>query len=275
MVNLFGTYLGFVEDVNDPEKLGRVKVRVPLVYGPVNAGVSTGDIPWALPAGLPSGGTTASGGFNWLPNPGDQVYVRFLDGEPEKPLWEWGTQTRAQRDNLGYRRYNGRIPEQETLITRYAHVLAWDIEGITVTTRAGYALILQDADQTGSVPNGLWELRTSAGRTVTMDDGTDSLTTVVSQILNDFDDALFLGQTVTMSLTQSLDLNGGRVATLRAQRVRLGTDSASDPVVRRSDLQLALNIVMAWANSHTHPKVAPPVSPLTVTARGSQVTFSA
>jgi hypothetical protein len=44
---LLGTYCGVVENVKDPEKLGRVKVRVPHVFG----FIGQNDLPWALPAG--------------------------------------------------------------------------------------------------------------------------------------------------------------------------------------------------------------------------------
>ena len=83
MTGLFGTYLGFVEEVRDPDKLGRIKARVPSAYGfssGPGGSIGTEDIPWAIPAGLAAGGSDASGGISWLPEPGDQVFVRFLDG---------------------------------------------------------------------------------------------------------------------------------------------------------------------------------------------------
>ena len=85
----FATYAGYVEDNKDPDNIGRLKVRVPTVYGPADSQkntISTADLPWALPAGLPAGGSPDSGAIQWLPEPGDHVYVRFLDGEPEKPI---------------------------------------------------------------------------------------------------------------------------------------------------------------------------------------------
>ena len=90
------TYAGTVESNLDPLKLGRLKVRVPHVYGTTASGVGyigVNDLPWALPAGMAAGGSANSGGFSQLPEKGDHVWVRFLDGEPEKPVWEWGMQT--------------------------------------------------------------------------------------------------------------------------------------------------------------------------------------
>src|SRR3954470_6030472 len=98
-MDLQGCFIGIVEKVDDPEKLGRVKVRVPHAYGIFGTEVGAvplDDLPWALPAGLPAGGSSASGGASWLPEPGDQVVVQFLDHEPEKPIWSWLMQTRSQ-----------------------------------------------------------------------------------------------------------------------------------------------------------------------------------
>jgi hypothetical protein len=106
---LFGTYGGIVENVKDPEKLGRVKVRVPHIYGASGSStgyIGTNNIPWALPAGMPAGGSPASGGFSHLPDVGDHVWVRFLDGEPEKPIWEWGMQTINDAKGLKLHQYN-------------------------------------------------------------------------------------------------------------------------------------------------------------------------
>src|SRR3546814_4627799 len=40
-----------------------------------------------------------------LPEPGDHVWVRFLDGQPEKPIWEWGMQTITDAKNLNLHHY--------------------------------------------------------------------------------------------------------------------------------------------------------------------------
>jgi len=75
------SYLGCVEDNNDPEKLGRVKVRV----APYSE-LSTEALPWAYPE-LGSHGNSANyGGLN-VPEIGSQVRVRFPSRDFTAPYY--------------------------------------------------------------------------------------------------------------------------------------------------------------------------------------------
>ncbi len=74
----YGKYRGFVSDNADPDKLGRVKLRVPALLGDQETG-------WALPA-LPCGGL-ANEGFFCVPATGAQVWVEFEGGNLNFPLW--------------------------------------------------------------------------------------------------------------------------------------------------------------------------------------------
>lgn len=146
MTGLFGTYLGFVEEVRDPDRLGRVKVRVPHVYGfsgSADGAIGVEDIPWAIPAGTPAGGSNASGGISWLPEPGDQVFVRFLDGEPEKPIWEWACQSSPQAETLKLHQYTSAGPKRAGF-TRYGHTFEFNSAGLIAVTAGGNYFTLDD-----------------------------------------------------------------------------------------------------------------------------------
>ena len=108
-----GIYSGTVVDNADGLKRGRVRVNVPVVFGPVPDGnVAVADLPWALPAGLPAGQTDNSGGMMWIPAVNDRVFVMFLDGEPEKPVWIWGmADTDATSTFFDYAASNTTAPE--------------------------------------------------------------------------------------------------------------------------------------------------------------------
>lgn len=68
----YGKYSGQAVEVDDPERLGRVKVSVPSVYGP--------DLQvWARPCFPP--------GHFFVPPPGAAVWVEFEAGDPSYPLW--------------------------------------------------------------------------------------------------------------------------------------------------------------------------------------------
>lgn len=143
MDEYLGTYSGLVEDNKDPEKRGRLKIRVPVVFGSsVNIGVD--NLPWALPRGLPSGGTSNSGGIDWVPDVGDQVWVTFLDGEPEKPLWEWAVQSQPQAKAFQLHHYGKNGKPDRAAFTKYGHTIELSSGGMLLVTKNGNAFVLDD-----------------------------------------------------------------------------------------------------------------------------------
>jgi len=76
---LYGKYRGFVVDNQDPKHLGRLKVRVPSVFGDK---VVTD---WALPC-LPYGGH-ANQGFLCIPEVKASVWIEFEKGDRDLPVW--------------------------------------------------------------------------------------------------------------------------------------------------------------------------------------------
>lgn len=75
---LLGIYAGVVTNRDDPERLGRVKVRVPGRIEPESN--------WAWPRG---GGARRWGHVN-VPPVAASVFVQFVNGDPDQPLWELG-----------------------------------------------------------------------------------------------------------------------------------------------------------------------------------------
>ena len=84
----YGKYRGFVVDNADPEKLGRLRLKVPGVLGEAESG-------WALPC-MPFGGLTDQGMFT-VPEIDAQVWVEFEAGDPNQPIWT-GTYWRVPDD---------------------------------------------------------------------------------------------------------------------------------------------------------------------------------
>jgi hypothetical protein len=75
----YGKYRSFVSDNNDPEKRGRLKLRIPSVLG---KDVISG---WALPC-APYGGAAGQGIF-FIPDKDAGVWVEFEAGLLEYPVW--------------------------------------------------------------------------------------------------------------------------------------------------------------------------------------------
>jgi uncharacterized protein involved in type VI secretion and phage assembly len=77
-------YIGQVADRTDPERLGRVRVRIPGLVEPASA--------WAFPLGTMGGGS-AGRGFFAVPEVGAEVGVLFHQGDPDHPYYlsgHWG-----------------------------------------------------------------------------------------------------------------------------------------------------------------------------------------
>lgn len=278
------TYAGTVEDTRDPEQLGRMKVRVPSVYGPDALGntIATSDLPWALPAGLPAGGSSQSGAIQWLPEVGDHVFVRFLDGEPEKPVWEWAGQDRRQATEYPYlRRQPGGYQEdgsapRSALLTRYDHLVDIQEDTVTIRTKSGYKLRFTDStgklDVYAPTVDVLLEALKVTGVTASVNVNDLAVTAAVAKVsANDLD-----METLTARLVSLVE------AKVTSPHIELGPEgSAVDPVVRLSDLKLVVQVITTVFNAHKHIAVklgaptTPPLAPMVVVPTASQTTFTA
>lgn len=296
------TYAGTVENNKDPLKLGRLKVRVPHVYGSSATGsgyIAMNDLPWALPAGMPAGGSSASGGFSQLPTTGDKVWVRFLDGEPEKPIWEWGMQSVDDAKNLKLHRYATGVPvgaPDRAFWTRYGQAIEINEGAIIATTSQGYRLVLLDASGVGE-QDGSITLTTAAGNMIVLDDLDNTIKvtvledlyfTVMTDVIGSSDS--FTWETMTGSfdittgsgfsvttvdnidLLSATDINAdalGNISlttvdnfTLGFALLKLGLE-ATEAAVLGDELFAYLESVVLWADTHTHTSSIPgsPTSP--------------
>lgn len=84
-MNLDKDYIGFVIDSEDPERLGRCKIRVLGIYDQI----ADEDLPWAFPQSLSvfSGGDSKGAGNISIPKAGTAVRVNFLEDDIHSPQW--------------------------------------------------------------------------------------------------------------------------------------------------------------------------------------------
>lgn len=78
-----GIYRGIVEDNNDPEGIGRCRVRVPSVHGALEYPVEI--LPWARAMSVQHNGHR-KGSFD-VPDIGDLVYVMFEGARKDYPIY--------------------------------------------------------------------------------------------------------------------------------------------------------------------------------------------
>ena len=69
----YGKYRGFVADNKDPDKKGRLRIRIPSVLGDQVSG-------WALPC-------APFTGWFMIPEPDKPVWVEFEEGDLRRPIW--------------------------------------------------------------------------------------------------------------------------------------------------------------------------------------------
>ncbi len=80
----YGKYRGYVEDNRDPKNIGRLRLRIPAVFGDEKTG-------WAMPC-VPYGGAMGEG-MVFIPEKDAGVWVEFEEGNLERPIWVgmfWG-----------------------------------------------------------------------------------------------------------------------------------------------------------------------------------------
>lgn len=151
----YGKYRGFVSDNEDPQGLGRIKVKVPSVLG---SEVS----PWALPC-APFGGGPGHGWFA-VPEVDAQVWVEFEEGDLRRPIWTgtfWQkkadvpedaakapTTTRLFQTPSGHvLSFNDKKDEEQVLLKHPKGAqLSIDPKGTVALTDAKGATVVLDAD---------------------------------------------------------------------------------------------------------------------------------
>lgn len=96
-------YIGVVVDNVDPEKLGRVRVRIPGIIDQASA--------WAHPLGWPGAGASKRGAFRPLPK-GSEVGVFFHQGDIDHPFYIAGFPGRGE----GPEEADDSTPEEATKV---------------------------------------------------------------------------------------------------------------------------------------------------------------
>ncbi|GAA4095436.1 phage baseplate assembly protein V [Actinomadura miaoliensis] len=231
-----GKYRGVVVDNADPERLGRLRVRVPSVLG---ADVVTG---WALPC-VPFGGHPDQG-FLFVPEVGAGVWVEFEEGDLEFPIWVGTYWSRPGRDSELPRpnRADGGVqPGVQDPPTRKI-----------IKTAKGHTLQFEDADGAETVT----VVQAADGHVITLDGDGIKLT-----------DGRF-GNRITLDArgVTIADRSGNEVVVDRSG-IRIG-GGAAESLVLGTSLAADVAAFVAALNTHVHVgNLGAPTSPPTVPLR--------
>lgn len=237
----YGKYRGFVVDNEDPEQLGRVRLKIPSILGDADTG-------WALPC-LPFGGLADQGLFV-VPEIDAQVWVEFEEGNINQPIW-CGTFWQTQGD----------VPEEGALSspttrvfkTPSGHILQFDDE-----VDNEKFLLHHPTDAEMSIDeNGTVTLIDANGSTVTLDANSSEI------IVEDAN-----GNTLTMTSTGTTveDCNGNKIEmgpagiNIKGQQVVIeGTQvmlggQGGEPVIKGQSF-------LTFFATHVHPSAMGPTGP--------------
>ncbi|HEX8720456.1 MAG TPA: phage baseplate assembly protein V [Pyrinomonadaceae bacterium] len=239
----YGKYRAFVVDNADPEKRGRLRVRVPSVTGDE---VVTG---WALPC-APYGGA-AGDGFFFVPEVGAGVWVEFEAGQLEYPVWVgvfWskpGGEPETPKSNGA----DGAEAEVQDPPTRKI-----------IKSRKGHTLQFEDADD---------------DETVLLVEATHGHVIALNKDGVTVSDGAHGGNKITLDASGVTveDKNGNKITMgagviqITGDSIRLGGSAAVDPIVLGLQFKTSVQQFVAALNAHTHignlgAPTSPPVPPM-------------
>lgn len=238
----YGKYRGFVVDNQDPEKMGRIRLRIPSVLG-------TTETDWALPC-LAFGGLADQGLFT-VPEVSAQVWVEFEEGELSQPIWT-GTFWQQSAD----------VPEEAALDepttrllkTPSGHRLQFDDESgeeQIILHHSSEAEMLIDKDGTVAVTDAQGAkltLDANAGEIVIEDANGNTMT--MSSTGTAVEDSN--GNTIEMTAS-GVTIKGGVKVVIEGGTVELGGEGGEGIIKGDSFLQMF--------GAHTHPTGVGPSGP--------------
>jgi len=233
----FGKYRGFVADNQDPEKRGRLRVKVPSV---LSSEVSA----WALPC-LPFGGLPDQG-FFMIPEVDAQVWVEFEEGNLHAPIW-----TGVFWQQSGDIPSEAALDEPTTRIlkTPSGHVLQFDDESGKEKIRLFHPKEAElSIDENGTVT-----LKDGNGEVITLDASDGKVTVEDSNgnsVVLDTSGAQVKdsnGNEITMSAS-GITLKGTKIL-VQGSQVALGADGG-EPLIKGTTF-------LSWLATHTHNCTAP------------------
>ena len=165
----YGVVTGLVTSLNDPEKLGRVKVKLPWLGTDVESY-------WARVA-VPSAG--AERGFAYLPEVNDEVLIAFEHGDVNRPFILGGLWNSKDKPPEGDKLLDGDKVVQRVIKSRSGHVIILDDtdgkEQIVVRDKTGEnEIVIDSADKKLTIKVGGEMLVETKGK-ITMKSASDDI----------------------------------------------------------------------------------------------------
>jgi len=217
-----GPWPGVVVDDKDPDTGGRLRIRVPSVYGAQDEGEKIEDdqLPWARPGALCTGNKS---GIIAVPEIGAEVWVMFRDGDGERPVWFGGWFSQAKIPDEFKSSY-AQGPKTWLMRTPNGHVIEMRFkpgeEKILAVTEGGYEFLLDDVEKKARVT-------TPGNREMVLDD------TVQQARMKDATQSVVIdtaAQAINVTTPGQANVTAGGAATVVAQGVTLQSTGVAPSV---------------------------------------------
>jgi type VI secretion system secreted protein VgrG len=236
------TWLGEVVDIEDPQKVGRVKVKV---YGKFDD-LQKEDIPWAYPGNNMTGGSPSGGGFFSVPKLGSIVSVKFDMGNIYHPEYFFE------------QKISDEVKEEISGSYTNAHVIIYDTvtEGslkIFFTETKGLMLDYKET-QINIKPDKSIDIHTASGNSKIelLDDGTLNVTHTNNINIKTDKNINITAAKDAFIKCKTADVTASTKAIIDSPKIELGR-SATEAVIKG-------NAFAEIFDNHIHPTPAGPSS---------------
>ena len=243
-------WLGEVVDIDDPLKMGRIKVKV---FGKFDTMPIT-EIPWAYPSNNFTGGSETGGGMYSIPKKQSYVNVNFDNGNLYHPEYTFiqkisdELKTEIGDDYLNFHSLIYDTVLEDGLKIYYSENAD---KGLFINLKNTIINIRNDNEIKITNPNGdIVSLK---------NDGTLEITTSDTITINATNKCVINTQDAEINADNSAIIKTN-TATVNAQEINLG-DGASEAIIKG-------NAFMTYFNTHMHTgnlgaPVSPPTAPMT------------
>lgn len=235
------SWLGEVVDIEDPQKIGRIKVKV---YGKFDE-LETDQIPWAYPANNIASGSADGGSFFSVPKLGSIVAIKFDNGNIYYPEYYFNQHlSQDARKEIENSYENAHIIVYDTVTDGALKIFFTEEKGLMLDYKQSQINIKPDKSIVVQNASG-------KGKVEMLDDGTMNITQ---------------GNTINVKTDKDLIVTAQNVIIDHASSIELGKGASEKAILG--------NKFMSMFNQHQHignlgAPTGPPIKPMT-TAELSQ-----
>jgi len=244
------SWLGEVVDIEDPQKIGRIKVKV---FGKFDL-ISTENIPWAYPANNITSGSSSGGSFFSVPKLGSIVSIKFESGNLYHPEYYY------------IQKISDEVKEEIENSYENSHIIIYDTETdgslkVFFTEEKGLMLDYQETKINIKPDKSIQLISASGDSNVEITDDGNINITLATDVNIDCQNA-----NITLATDVNIDCQNANIISsvethIDSPKIKLGVDAA-EAIIKGDTFKQIFD-------SHVHPTGVGPSGPPTVSMESS------